>query len=61
MNVLVTTTHVQPDGSVVISRTLDDGRVIRVCGQKPYRGCSIADELDKWIRWEEGKKDGIHD
>lgn len=44
--------HVQPLGGVVATTECHDGRVLRVCGEKPYRGCKVSEELYKWMKWE---------
>jgi hypothetical protein len=47
--------HVQPLGGVVASAHTHDGRVIRVCGEKPFREWKISEELHKWMKWEVNK------
>lgn len=43
--------HEQPGGEVIATAVLHDGRVLRVCGGRPGRGCAPCAELHKWITW----------
>jgi hypothetical protein len=46
------TTHVQPEGGVIMSTRTHDGRVVRVCGETPHRGCSVAAEMGMVLLFE---------
>lgn len=51
--------HVQPGGEVVMSTRLEDGRVYRVCGGRPHRGCVVAQELYRVMQWSRGHEKTI--
>lgn len=44
--------HTQPGGAVVATVVLDDGRCLRICGAKAYRGCSVAKEMMATLAFE---------
>jgi hypothetical protein len=44
--------HTQYEGGVVATYDLGKGRVMRVCGEKEYRGCSVAGEMYKVLQFE---------
>lgn len=47
--------HSHPDGTVVVTARLPDGRVIRVCGREDDRKASrstIESLLEAWVTWE---------
>lgn len=46
------TTHVQPGGGVIMSMRARDGRTVRVCGEKEFRGCSVAAEMGMVLLFE---------
>jgi hypothetical protein len=41
-------THTQPRGGVIATARIGT-RVIRVCGEKPFRGCFVCEQLTWFI------------